>query len=305
MSKNALSRFMEIPGLDPIAAIARMVEFYAANIEIGGSPEPPPSEMAAAAAAALSAEPPIDFRLKHPSLWPAVEHARDRRAKLTHALNTHQVPIEYAPLILLWFFDAVDFRYRAEAIQSGLKACEKVRNQREEVTNTFLKHLIIDDVLRVGLERRGIALDRLMWALEDLILDWKAEPDRLEYFYFVGSKRGSPKTGRGRELHAILLNLVGMWKELKGQLPKIQPNQTKADAFDETGEPCPTAFVALVRDVAEVLGHRYPMGSLQYAARLVVKELRDQESAVMQKKLRNTRGRGRKDAQVSVPKRRM
>jgi hypothetical protein len=254
--------------------MVRRVESHAAGIEIGCSREQPSPEIASAAAAVLAAERPSHFQRKHPRLWPAVESARDRRAKLIHVLNTHGFPIEYVPFIQLWFFDAVDFRHRAEEIQSDLEPRMQAVNRRKAAIEKFRDQLRVDEELGAGLERRGMDLNRLMWAMEEQIVDCEEEPQLLEYLYFVSSKRGHRKTGQGRELHAVLMNLVGMWKEVKGQFPQVQPNLTKTEGSDEAGDPSPTAFIALVRDLAEVLGHRYPLSALQYAARMVVKELR-------------------------------
>jgi len=194
-------------------------------------------------------------------------------------LSKHDVPAGYLPMIMVWFADAADFRARAAAIQRNLTHDRRRSAANRKVIAACLAALSTDSGLRAAFRQRGVPDDRLTWVMREIVRDIDEEPGLLRYFYFVGGP-GNQKTGECRELHALLMNLTGMWRDIKGErMPAIQgaPGKrlgAREEPIDAGGKPLSKPFIAMSRDLLEVLGRDDLVPSLEYVARGVVEELK-------------------------------
>jgi hypothetical protein len=256
--------------------LVRVLESHAANFELMDAYSFPSAKIDAAVRAVLAPEPFVPPRQvrrsgtkyvtmnqKRLRLGTAIETARDRRGRITDILLRHDIRSNYLPRILLWFMDAADFRARAAAIQRNLETILKRQSEKRDALARFLTEFRADSGLAQQLEIRGAQAGRVISALDGRLEDLAEEPKWLRFFYFVGGT--GRKSDAGRELHALLMNFIGMWKEVKGELPKVQPNIVSKEIDDE-GNLIPQPFIRMTRSLLQAVKKDDLLPFLQNAA---------------------------------------
>ena len=181
-------------------------------------------------------------------------------SSLYAAARKHGVPSHYHPLILMWVIDAADFRKRAAELR---------RNLSSVLRSGAAKQKAIIDILETADQSPGAAAAIDRGKLELLAEHYSEEPERLSYLYLI-NKRGRPTTDEARELHALIMNLMGMWQEWKGELPAMQGDAASKEVDDgEDGEIARQPFIAMVRDLLSALSRADLIRGVEDVARKV------------------------------------